>query len=125
MRVVRVRELGGSTVLELARSKPRPPLPSEVLVRVSAAGVNPIDWKVRVGMRMAEALGPPPFVPGWDVAGVVEEIGVGVTRFVPGDAVFGMPWFPRQAGGYGEYVTAPSRHFAHLPPTLDHHHAAA
>jgi NADPH:quinone reductase-like Zn-dependent oxidoreductase len=52
------------------------------------------------------------------VAGTVDAVGVGVTRFAVGDAVFGMPWFPRQAGGYAEFVTAPSRHFAHRPARL-------
>jgi NADPH:quinone reductase-like Zn-dependent oxidoreductase len=56
-----------------------------------------------------------PFINGWDVAGVVEEIGYGTTRFQVGDAVFGMPCFPGAAGAYAEYVTAPARHFARIP----------
>src|SRR4051812_50175213 len=67
---------------------------------------------------MAAVLGPPPFTIGWDVAGTVDAVGMGVTRFSVGDAVFGMPWFPRQAGAYAEFVTAPSRHFAHRPARL-------
>ncbi len=121
MRVVRQRELGGPEVLKLAEA-PRPePIPTEVLVKVRAAGVNPVDWKTRT---RGAFLGEPPFVLGWDVAGVVEDAGYGVTRFAPGDEVFGMPWFPRQAGCYGEYVTAPSRHFARKPAALSHVEAA-
>jgi NADPH:quinone reductase-like Zn-dependent oxidoreductase len=61
---------------------------------------------------------------GWDVAGTVDAVGPGVTRFAVGDAVFGMPWFPRQAGAYAEFVTAPSRHFAHRPAGLSEVEAA-
>ncbi|HEY2637537.1 MAG TPA: NADP-dependent oxidoreductase, partial [Solirubrobacteraceae bacterium] len=84
-----------------------------------------VDWKTRSGKGMAAVLGDPPFVPGWDVAGVVEDVGRGVTRFAPGDRVFGMPWFPRPARAYAEYVTAPSRHFARTPDHLDDAHAGA
>jgi NADPH:quinone reductase-like Zn-dependent oxidoreductase len=73
---------------------------------------------------MAAVLGPPPFTVGWDVAGTVDAVGLGVTRFAVGDAVFGMPWFPRQAGAYAEFVTAPSRHFAHRPAGLSEVEAA-
>jgi NADPH:quinone reductase-like Zn-dependent oxidoreductase len=86
--------------------------------------VNPVDWKTRAGGGMAAVIGPPPFTVGWDVAGTVDAVGLGVTRFAVGDAVFGMPWFPRQAGGYAEFVTAPSRHFAHRPARLSEVEAA-
>jgi NADPH:quinone reductase-like Zn-dependent oxidoreductase len=87
--------------------------------------VNPVDWKTREGRGAAGASGPPPFILGWDVAGVVTEVGRGVTTFAPGDRVFGMPWFPRAAGAYAEFVTAPSRQFAHMPDGLSFEHAAA
>ena len=78
MRAISQETLGGPEVLELVEM-PRPePAPTEVLVRVTAAGVNPVDWKVRAGGGF---LGQPPFTVGWDVAGVVEELGRGVTRF--------------------------------------------
>jgi NADPH:quinone reductase-like Zn-dependent oxidoreductase len=62
---------------------------------------------------------------GWDVAGVVEELGRGVTRFAPGDRVFGMPRFPQEAAAYAEYVTAPSRQLARTPQGLSDVEAAA
>lgn len=124
MRAMTVTEFGGPEVLKLV-DLPRPePLPTEVLVRVEAAGVNPVDWKTRAGKGMAAVLGDPPFVPGWDVAGVVEAVGHGVTTLAPGDEVFGMPWFPRAAGAYAEYVTAPSRQFARKPDALGFPEAA-
>ena len=125
MRAVVQDGFGGPEVLRV-REVPRPePLPTEVLVRVHAAGVNPVDWKTRGGSGMADLLGQPPFVLGWDVSGVVEAVGFGVTTLAVGDEVYGMPWFPRAAGGYAEYVTAPSRQFARKPATIGHEQAAA
>lgn len=124
MRAVTLREFGGPDVL-LVESVPRPaPLPTEVLVRVHAAGVNPVDWKTRAGQGMA-SLQTLPLILGWDVSGVVEEVGFGVTTLAPGDEVYGMPWFPRAAGGYADFVTAPSRQFTRKPSTLSHIEAAA
>ncbi|MET8627639.1 NADP-dependent oxidoreductase [Kitasatospora sp. NPDC004669] len=125
MRAVVQDGFGGPEVLRV-QQVPRPvPLPTEVLVRVHAAGINPVDWKTRGGTGMAGLLGEPPFTLGWDVSGVVEEVGFGVTTLKPGDAVYGMPWFPRVANGYAEYVTGPARQWARKPATVDHVHAAA
>ena len=60
-------------------------------------------------------LGQPPFVLGWDVSGVVEEVVPGVTRFEVGDEVYGMPFFPRAGNAYAEYVAVPSRQLARKP----------
>ncbi|HXZ64405.1 MAG TPA: NADP-dependent oxidoreductase [Streptosporangiaceae bacterium] len=116
MQAISQDRLGPPDVLHVV-TVPRPePAGTEVLVRVLAAGVNPVDWKTRAdGGR----LGPPPFTVGWDVAGVVESLGEGVTRFAVGDRVFGMPWFPREAAAYAQYVTCPSRQLAATPDTLD------
>ena len=122
MRVIRQHVLGGPEVLELVEA-PRPePGPTEVLVRVAAAGVNPVDWKTRT---RGGFLGQPPFTVGWDVAGVVQEVGRGVTRFAPGDRVFGMPRFPHEAAAYAEYLTSPSRQLARIPERLDDVEGAA
>ncbi|MGN9789999.1 NADP-dependent oxidoreductase [Streptomyces sp. OZ13] len=123
MRAITVPSWGGPETLTLA-DLPRPvPGPTEILVRVHAAGVNPVDWKTRAtgGFGMH---GEPPVL-GHDVSGVVEQVGPGVTLYRPGDEVFGMPEFPRQAGGYAEYVTGPARHFAPKPAELTHIEAAA
>ncbi|WP_211269096.1 NADP-dependent oxidoreductase [Saccharothrix syringae] len=122
MRAISQRTFGGPEVLEAVELPVPEPGPTEVLVRVRAAGVNPVDAKTRAGGRF---LGEPPFVLGWDVSGVVERVGFGVTLYRPGDEVFGMPLFPRQAGTHAEYVVAPSRHFAPKPAALDHEHAGA
>ncbi|MET9964070.1 NADP-dependent oxidoreductase [Streptomyces sp. NPDC006326] len=123
MRAVVVSEWGGPEVLtETEIERPEPGL-NEILVRVHAAGVNPVDWKTRASGALI-GWGEVPMV-GWDVSGTVEAVGPGVTLYREGDEVYGMPHFPRQAGGYAEYVVAPARHFARKPASLDHVQAAA
>jgi NADPH:quinone reductase-like Zn-dependent oxidoreductase len=125
VRAVILEAFGGPEVLKLAEV-PRPePVPTEVLVHVHAAGVNPVDWKTRNGRGAAGAMGPLPLTLGWDVSGVVEQTGYGVTRFQVGDEVFGMPRFPRQAGAYAEYLTSPARQLARKPANVGHNEAAA
>ncbi|MEJ3657111.1 NADP-dependent oxidoreductase [Actinomycetes bacterium KLBMP 9759] len=125
MRVMEAERPGGPEVLRHAERAVPEPGPTEVLVRVRAAGLNPVDWKTRAGGGLAGLLGPAPWVLGWDVAGEVAAIGGGVTRFAVGDAVFGMPRFPHAAGAYGEFVAAPSRQFAHAPSAVGVVEAAA
>jgi len=123
MRAISQDVLGGPEVLTEVEL-PRPEAgPSELLVRVYAAGLNPTDWKHRANPdRYVSA---PPFVLGWDVSGVVESVAVGVTLFKPGDEVFGMLPYPHGHGAFAEYVTAPARSFALKPSSLDHVRAAA
>lgn len=122
MRAVIQKSFGGPEVLEVVESDRPTVLGGEVLIRVHASAVNPVDVAVRSGAY--PLLGEPPFGVGWDISGVVEEAGPGA-RFRPGDEVFGMPFFPRAATGYAEYVAVPSRQVARKPATLDHVHAAA
>jgi NADPH:quinone reductase-like Zn-dependent oxidoreductase len=117
MRAIVQHAFGGPEVLELEERPVPEPVATEVRVRVQAAGVNPVDWKTRAGLGAAAQWGLPLTV-GWDVSGVVDAVGPGVTRFAVGDPVFGMPWFPRPARAYAEFVTAPSRHFARRPDGL-------
>ena len=119
MRAIQANGYGPPDVLEPVDLPTPEPIATEVLVRVQAAGVNPVDWKTRARGPGGVVQLEPPVVLGWDVAGVVDEVGVGVTRFAVGDEVFGMPWFPRLGRAYAEYVTAPSRQFARIPEGLD------
>jgi NADPH:quinone reductase-like Zn-dependent oxidoreductase len=123
MRAIRQQAFGGPEVLELTEVQRPVPLPTEVLVRVRAVGVNPVEAVIRSGQF--PLLGEPPFILGWDVSGVVEDIEPGVTRFQAGDEVYGMPFFPRPANAYAEYVAAPSRQLARKPASLSHAEAAA
>ncbi len=116
---------GGPEVLEPQEVERPEPIPTEVLVRITAAGINPVDWKTRQSGGFREAVGEPPLILGWDIAGVVEEIDPDVTRFAVGDRVFGMPWFPRIAGAYAEYATSPARQLAHAPDSLTDEQAGA
>ncbi|MER5641782.1 NADP-dependent oxidoreductase [Kitasatospora sp. NPDC002227] len=124
MRAVSQDTAGSPEVLheiELPRPEPRR---GEVLVRVHAAGVNPADWKTRERGELAVGLRPP-FTLGWDVSGVVEQVGPGVTVLRPGDEVYGMPRFPDPAAAYAEYLTSPARHLAPRPHRLTHVESAA
>ncbi len=122
MRAIRQEVLGGPEVLnDVEVARPEPGL-SQILVRVHAAGLNPTDWKHRAHSVF---LGPPPFTLGWDVSGVVEATGYGVTIFKPGDEVFGMLPYPHGVGSHAEYVTGPARAFALKPASLDHVQAGA
>lgn len=95
---------------------------SEILVAVRAAGVNPTDWGNRAQPRTIDRL---PLVLGWDVSGVVEAVGLGVTIFKPGDEVFGMLPYPHGVGSHAEYVTGPARAFVRKPTGVDHVQAGA
>ena len=122
MRAIQQEVHGGPEVLtEVEIERPDPGL-SQLLVRVHAAGLNPTDWGHRA-FRIF--LGPPPFTLGWDVSGVVEATGFGVTLFKPGDEVFGMLPYPHGAGSHAEYVTGPARAFARKPRNTGHVHAGA
>lgn len=126
MRAIVQDGFGGPEVLHVAKIDRPEPLPTEVLVRVHATSVNPVDWKTRSGKGASGQFDDGgPFVLGWDVSGVVEQVGGGVNRFRVGDEVYGMPRFPHPGRTYAEYVTAPSRHLARKPANLDHEHAAA
>ncbi|WP_222936426.1 NADP-dependent oxidoreductase [Streptomonospora sp. PA3] len=122
MRAVSQDVHGGPEVLHEVELEVPEPGPSQVLVRVRAAGINPTDWKHRATGLF---LGDPPYVLGWDVSGVVEAVGIGVTIFEPGDEVFGMLPYPYGAGSFAEYVTAPARSFARKPRALTHVEAGA
>lgn len=105
MRAIVQHRFGGPEVLELAEVPKPTPLPTEIVVEVKAAGVNPVETIIRSGGFAL--LGQPPFTLGWDVSGVVTEVVPGVNRFKVGDEVYGMPFFPRAANAYAEYVAAP------------------
>ncbi|MFK8849788.1 NADP-dependent oxidoreductase [Streptomyces sp. Ac-502] len=121
MRVITQQTLGGPEVLTVVDAPEPRPLPTEVLVRVKAIGLNPLEARLRAGEF--PLVGRPPFTLGWDISGVVEE--ARTWRFRPGDEVFGMPLFPRAANAYAEAVSAPALHLARKPAALSHVEASA
>ena len=126
MRAIGVREFGGRDRLEeLELPKPKVP-PDAVLIRVRAAGVNPVDWKLREGRLEPRFPHVFPVVPGWDAAGVVEEVGPAVVEFAPGDEVFAYCRKPFVGEGtYAEYVSVPVTSVAAKPQALSFEEAAA
>jgi NADPH:quinone reductase-like Zn-dependent oxidoreductase len=122
MKAISQDELGGPEVLKLVTLPTPEPGVSEILIRVHAASVNPIDGANR---QTGAFVGQPPFVLGWDICGAVEAVGPGVTLYAPGDVVFGMLPFPQGHGAYAEYAVGPTRVFVRKPDRLDHVQAAA
>jgi NADPH:quinone reductase-like Zn-dependent oxidoreductase len=91
----------------------------EVLVRVKAAGVNPVDAAVAQGMLKDAIPGEFPLIPGWDVAGVIEEVGHSVSRFSSGDEVYAYARRPKiQYGTFAEYVSLPESYLAERPTNI-------
>lgn len=122
MRAITQQAFGGPDVLTIVDAPAPHPLPTEVLVRVRAIGLMPLEARLRSGEF--PMMGRPPFVLGWDISGVVED-GPQTWRFRPGDEVFGMPLFPRAAGAYAELVAAPALHLVRKPASLSPVEAAA
>jgi NADPH:quinone reductase-like Zn-dependent oxidoreductase len=124
MKAVRISRYGGPEVL-VYEDAPRPTAgPGEVLLRVRAAAVNPIDWKVREGHLKEWLQHRLPLIPGWDVSGVVAALGPGTSGVRAGDEVFGLLDKTRD-GAYAEYAVAQASWLAAKPRSLDHAHAAS
>lgn len=125
MRAITYERFGGPDVLRLT-DQPLPKVgPGEVLVRVRSAAVNPVDWKLMSGALDPLMVSSFPVIPGWDVAGVVEAVGIDVPEYAPGDEVIGYVRKDVVAGGtYADYVCAPVRTLARRPTALDWDQAA-
>lgn len=117
---IQVRDYGNVDQLRLEQMPVPEPQEGEVLVRVHAAGVNPMDWKIRSGWAKAFMPATFPYVPGSDLAGVVAKVGPGVTAFQPGQAVFGRG----TRGAYAEYAIAAANQLALKPSLLSYDEAA-
>ncbi len=126
MKAICIHRFGGLDALSY-QDVPRPePAPDELLVRVRAAGVNPVDWKTRSGsVPWKGQIDPFPLTLGWDVSGTVAAVGRNLRAFAIGDAVYGMIRFPEPAGTYAEYATAPAEHVLPKPGAVDFLEAAA
>jgi NADPH:quinone reductase-like Zn-dependent oxidoreductase len=98
----------------------------EVLIRVKAAGINPVDTKIREGLLQARMPNHLPIILGWDMAGVVVETGYAARRFCVGDEVFAYARRPAiQNGTYAEYISIPECYIAHKPDSLSFEEAAS
>ena len=125
MKAITFADYGDPDILQLC-DLPDPKVgPGEVLIRVRSASVNPVDWKVLKGHLDGLMVVEFPAIPGWDVAGVVEAVGLDTPEWSPGDEVIAYArkdWV--QAGTFAELVSAPVRTVARKPKSLDWHQAA-
>lgn len=128
MKAVRMHAFGDIDVLRYEEVEQPLPQAEEVLVRVHAAGINPVDWGAR-SYPMPSTTGAAgvvlPYTLGWDLAGSVVALGAGVTHFTIGEAVYSMSRFPREAGAYSEYTAVPVSDLARKPEHLTYQQAAA
>lgn len=123
MRAMQIQHYGPATNLQLEDVILPHVGPADVRIHVAASGVNPIDWKIRSG-SMAHAMHfPMPLTPGWECAGTVDDVGVLVKNFKPGDKVYAMAGFNR-GGTYAEYVVVDAAEVALMPRTLSFNEAA-
>ncbi|RKT86985.1 NADPH:quinone reductase [Saccharopolyspora antimicrobica] len=125
MKAIVLDEYGGPDALRLT-DLPEPKVaPGEVLIRVKAAGVNPVDWKLAAGGLDGLMETHFPLIPGWDVAGIVERVGFDVEEYAPGDEVYGyIRKDTAQHGAYAELVSAHVRMLARKPVALSWEQAA-
>jgi len=124
MKAIRINEFGGPEVLKMEEIEIPVPVSDEILVKVYASGVNPVDWAIRNGanIRMRSLL-TLPMTLGWDAAGIIEAVGKDVTVFKKGDAVYGVPNFPGN-GSYAEFCVAKASQLALKPQSLGFNEAA-
>ena len=116
----------GPDSLQLTEVGKPPVRAGEVLVRVTAISLNPVDYKTAKGQAMWTKISEhPPVIGGWDIAGEVAETGDDITQFKTGDAVFGMVNFPGAGRAYAEYVAAPAAHLACKPAHVGKEEAVA
>lgn len=126
MKAIIINDFGG--VENLLYSEVQKPLAelNEVLVQVKSISINPVDVKTRAGKGVAGRLkNQLPVILGWDISGVVTQVGPFVSKFKVGDAVFGMVNFPGHGKAYAEYVSVPEDQLAVKPSNISHDEAAA
>jgi NADPH:quinone reductase-like Zn-dependent oxidoreductase len=126
MKAIAISEFGGSDKLQLI-DLPAPEVKeAEILVQVRAAGVNPVDWKIREGYLKDLFTHEFPVILGWDAAGIVEQTGPKVTRFKEGDEIFAYCRKPTVHGGsYAEYIVLEEEHGAVKPKNISFEEAAS
>lgn len=124
MKAIRFHEYGDADVLRLEDAPMPVPGPGEVLIKVHATSVNPVDCAIRAGYLRAVREFPLPMTLGWDVSGTIAALGEGVTAWKVGDEVYGHPSLS-SGGTYAEFVAVPATVCGRKPSSIDHNHAAA
>lgn len=124
MKAARIHEFGSPDVLEIEDIDIPKPAADEVLIKVYASAVNPVDQKIVAGKAQEKFPTKFPLTIGWDVSGVIEQTGEKVRHFKPGDEVYGRP-FPTTNGAFAEYLVIKADQIAYKPKSIDHLNAAA
>ncbi|MDV6170325.1 NADP-dependent oxidoreductase [Flavobacterium sp. DG1-102-2] len=126
MKAIILNEFGGVENLRYTQIDKPLAGADEVVVQVKAISINPVDVKTRAGKGVAGRLKDHlPLILGWDISGIITEVGPSVTKFKVGDAVFGMVNFPGHGKAYAEYVAAPADQLALKPSNISYEEAAA
>ena len=128
MKAITLKKTGGTENLVLTELPLPNLLADQVLIKVKAIGINPVDAFVRQNQQALESYLQPKngsIVLGWDISGTVTEVGNNATEFKIGDDVFGMVNFPGEGRAYAEFVAAPAKHMALKPANITHEEAAA
>ena len=124
MKAIQIHEFGGPEVLKYEEVTVPSPAADEVLIKVYASGVNPIDWKIRAGLARKKFPVHLPLIPGWDVSGEIEEVGSNILNFKKGEEVYSRP-DPTRNGTYAEYVVVKADEVNSKPKSINHEKAAA
>ena len=127
MKAIVYHRYGGAEVMEIEELERPVAAKGNIVVKIIAAAVNPADWQIRSGKR-THLVEPFTFIPGIDMAGIVEEVGTGVSGFSVGDRVFGLAPFDLEKegrGSYAEFVEIPARRIARMSTKMSFEHAAA
>jgi NADPH:quinone reductase-like Zn-dependent oxidoreductase len=125
MKAAIINKFGDTDVLEIAEIDKPVPNDDEVLIRIMAAGINPVDTKVRAGKSGMSKNLKLPAILGWDISGVIESAGKNVKDFKPGDAVFGCIGFPGLGKAYAEYTAIDPKYLANKPANISFDEAGA
>lgn len=124
MKAIRIHDFGGPEVLSIDDIEIPKPASDEVLIKVFATSVNPVDWKIREGQRKEKFPSKLPLTLGWDVSGTIETLGDSVKNFKVGDEVYGRP-DPTRNGAYAEYIVVKANQINLKPNSIGHSEAAA
>ena len=126
MKAIGINEFGGQEKLQLMNLPPPEVKENEILVKIKAAGINPVDWKIREGYIKDLFPYDFPIILGWDAAGIVKQAGSKVTRFKEGDEIFAYCRKPSVHGGaYAEYIVLEEEHGAIKPKNISFEEAAS
>ncbi len=127
MRAAQISKYGGSGVVEVNKNAPKPTVPvGRVLVEVYAAGVNPVDWKIREGYMAKMSPLQFPATLGGDFSGIVEGVGAGVFAFKKGDEVYGRDGSPVSgSGSFADFISVDAKVTSRKPKNVNHVEAAA